>query len=116
MKNTPITAEQMADNLMNCGMKCYCVARQWLVLWIPSAEKVIDLGDTQKIKRFFGITDIKYTHAFQDYCGLACKPLLIPYRIERTNPMPLPMCGERHPRTKDMMKWAQTILKQINKQ
>lgn len=109
------SAELMADRLMNKGLKCYCVARRWYGLWIPWARTVIDASSTQTIKRIFGMTDAKFARYFAYRCLLEREPLLVPDRIARQYPMPTPAPGDKHPSTKDMMKWAQTILMQIHK-
>lgn len=108
-------ANQMADRLMCMGLKCYCVARRWYVLWIPWAQKVIDASGTRTIKRFFGMTDAKFVRYFVYCCLVEYEPLQVPSRIARLYPMPTPAPGEKHPSTKDMMKWAQTVLTRINK-
>jgi len=110
------SAELMADRLMNKGLKCYCVARRWYGLWIPWAQKVIDASSTQTIKRIFGITDAKFVQDFIYYCALERVPLRVSDRIARRYPLPTPAPGNKHPSNKDVMKWAQTILMQINKQ
>jgi hypothetical protein len=109
------SAKQMADRLMNKGLKCYCVARRWYGLWIPWARTVVDATSTQTIKRIFGMTDAKFVRDFVYCCLLECEPLQVSDRIARQYPMPTPAPGEKYPSTKDMMKWAQTILMQINK-
>jgi hypothetical protein len=109
-----MTAEQMARYLMNKGLKCYCVARKWYVLWIPWAKKAIDLGKTKTIKRFFGLPGGKFTSDFVRYCTLNIESLEVPGWIELQFPMPMPASGERHPEHNDMMKWTQTILEHMN--
>lgn len=109
------SAKLMADRLMNKGLKCYCVARRWYGLWIPWAQKVIDADSTQTIKRFFGITNAKFVRDVVYSCLLEREPLQVPSTLALQFPAPLAAPGHKHPSTKDVMKWAQTILTRINK-
>jgi hypothetical protein len=108
--HAPESAKQLSDRLMNSGLKCYCVARRWYVIWIPWEYQAVNICNTQRIKQMLGLPGGKITSDFIYYCMLDREPVNVSAQTAQKYPMPLPAPGCKHPETRAMMKWTQTIL------
>jgi hypothetical protein len=106
----PESAQQLKDRLTTFGLKCYCVARRWYVIWIPWECKAINICNARRIKKMLGLPDGKFTGDFIYYCMLDREPLDVSGPTAQKYPMPLPAAGHKHAETRAMTKWAQAIL------
>jgi hypothetical protein len=107
---TPLSVEELANRL-----ECYCVARRWYILWVPWKKKAIELSNVQRIKRVLELPNAKAVWALFDLYFPDRLTLQVPDRIAKRHPMPQAAQGERFPDEKAMAKWAQKVLRAMNK-
>ncbi|MCB1060973.1 MAG: hypothetical protein KDB65_12125 [Calditrichaeota bacterium] len=105
-----MSAQRTAHYLMAHGLKCYCVAGCWYILWLPWENKAIGTSDTQAIKRHLGLTDGRFASEIAFQCLLHRSILQVPHALAQQFPMPQPAFGSRYAGKKDMLKWLRTIL------
>ncbi len=110
------TPEELFDSLIRHGMKCYRYHTCYFFIWLPWAQKAIDLNCPGKVKRYFALPNLEYARVFNWHCQNHMKPFEVADQMLLYFPFPENLPARLSQRFDVGTKWAQDILIATNKQ